>query len=1189
MNASPPLQVDEARVFWNHPNGRFVDASEAACESLGYSREALCDLSIWDVVTELTPEGWLEHWDTLRRTRLLRFRATHRHRDGTRFEVDVCVHCAQLAGQAYACALVYPLAQSRRNRIAHQENAARLALALDVSGQALFELDLLTGQVAMSQESARLLERDPTCLEVPLASWREWIHPDDRDRIMGLYADCVAGKREDISADFRILSGSGRWIWLRSASRVFQWDSAKRPLRMLGTHLDITESKKIEERLRLTQTIIDRISIGVFWFDTLGRIIYVNDIGCRWLGYELGELIGETVEKFDASFDAQRAVEIAKQPQPNGVIVFETRHRRKDGTSYPVEITATFLDIGEQRYRLAFARDISGWKADKDALREHTRFLESLDRISRVLTRSERDTSLLAGLAYEIMDIFQADRAFFLHPCDPNGSIAPVIMEVARTLVPGTMAARREIEPDADFKRVMRQILTQTGAVLTEFDASTKSFRDYSIHSQMAIALLTGSDQPWILGLHQCDRRRSWTEREQWLFEKIAERVGEALSGYLLLKRLKDSEARYRVVFDNSLDAILVHDAKGTILAANQTALHAYGLTDARISRYTIADLSGPENSTDDLLERWEQIMAGQTARFEWMAKQASAVETFPVEVMLRSIQYGDERVILANTRDISERKRNETALRQSEERFAKAFHANPVAMIISTMNEGRIIDANDCWLRLVGAKREEVIGRTTIETQIWADEAFRQQMLDRLRETGSFQEVPLVIQTRRDEAREILWSAETITIKGESVLLSLVYDLTEQRRTERALRESEARLRTAIESIPFDFFIIGADGCYALQNSASRARWGRLIGTSPQETAHQDDARWETKSRTALSGAIVDEELQQRLDGESAYFHNVLAPIEDNGQISGLVELNMDVTERKKVEQELQRYREHLEELVAERTSALQQAMSQLTQAEKLAALGNLVAGVAHELNTPLGNARMAASTLSAHLDELATAFEAGTLRRGQLSGFLRNGQETVDLLERNTVRAADLIGHFKEIAVDQTSVRRRCFNLRRTIDEVLATMRPTLKKTSHRLEIEIPHELELDSYPGPLEQIIANLVENSLTHGLAGQTSGTMWIKARIPAPGQILLEYGDDGVGIPETSQAQIFDPFFTTRLGEGGSGLGLYIVHNLISGVLGGSIRLDSELGKGARFILTFPEKAPKHQPVEPPML
>ncbi len=278
-------------------------------------------------------------------------------------------------------------------------------------------------------------------------------------------------------------------------------------------------------------------------------------------------------------------------------------------------------------------------------------------------------------------------------------------------------------------------------------------------------------------------------------------------------------------------------------------------------------------------------------------------------------------------------------------------------------------------------------------------------------------------------------------------------------------------------------------------------------------------------------------------------------------------------------MEEELERHREHLEELVTERTAELRQAMQQLVQAEKLAALGHLVAGMAHELNTPLGNARVVASSLGADVRKFAAAVDGGALRRSQVATFLERSREAAELLERNAARAADLITNFKQVAVDQASARRRRFDLRQTVEEMLVALRPMFKRTAHRVELDIPAELEMDSYPGPLEQVLANLVGNSLAHGFAGIEAGVIGIRA-IPLDDERLqIEYTDNGVGIPEANQTRIFEPFFTTQMGQGGSGLGLYIAYNLITGMLGGTIQVHSAPGQGTRFTLILLRIAP----------
>ena len=195
-------------------------------------------------------------------------------------------------------------------------------------------------------------------------------------------------------------------------------------------------------------------------------------------------------------------------------------------------------------------------------------------------------------------------------------------------------------------------------------------------------------------------------------------------------------------------------------------------------------------------------------------------------------------------------------------------------------------------------------------------------------------------------------------------------------------------------------------------------------------------------------------------------------------------------------------------------------------------------------------------------------------------MEGFLNRGREAVDLLERNSARAADLIGHFKQVAVDQSSARRRVFDLRQTVEEMLVTLRPTFKRSQHRIDVDIPVSLLMDSYPGPLEQVIANLIANALTHGLATVEHGCIELHAHTDEDQtQVVLRCADNGVGIAAATAHRIFEPFFTTRLGQGGSGLGLYIVFNLVTSVLGGSIVVDTSPGHGACFTLTLPRVAP----------
>lgn len=292
--------------------------------------------------------------------------------------------------------------------------------------------------------------------------------------------------------------------------------------------------------------------------------------------------------------------------------------------------------------------------------------------------------------------------------------------------------------------------------------------------------------------------------------------------------------------------------------------------------------------------------------------------------------------------------------------------------------------------------------------------------------------------------------------------------------------------------------------------------------------------------------------------------------------------ELEAALHENEKINLDLQRTKERLErEREAQNIliSKLEQATSQLMQAEKLASLGSLVAGVAHELSTPLGNTLTVASTLQEVVRNFAQKIDGGTLHRQALSDFIAQCRDASSLIERNSQRAAELIGNFKQVAVDRTSMRRRGFDLLQTLNQTVSTLRPQLKHTSHRMEVHADPGIVMESYPGPLEQIVANLVSNSLQHGFDGVREGCIRIAARLADTDHVLLTYSDNGTGMSEEVARRAFDPFFTTRLGSGGSGLGLYITYNLTTAVLGGTIRLHSTPGRGVRLELRLPRIAP----------
>lgn len=301
-----------------------------------------------------------------------------------------------------------------------------------------------------------------------------------------------------------------------------------------------------------------------------------------------------------------------------------------------------------------------------------------------------------------------------------------------------------------------------------------------------------------------------------------------------------------------------------------------------------------------------------------------------------------------------------------------------------------------------------------------------------------------------------------------------------------------------------------------------------------------------------------------------------------------------LDITHQRAIENEIRELNTELEERVHARTQSLEKSNAELAQAlaslrnmqnelirsEKMAALGSLVAGVAHELNTPIGNSVTVASTLMEQTEALLVDEREGRLRRSIFDRYLESAATGTELLLRTLRRASELVSSFKQVAVDQSSDQRRRFDLQHVLQEVSVTLAPSYRKTPYKLALELAPGIELDSFPGPLGQVITNFITNSLTHGFEGRDTGTMRLATRKLDGERVEISFSDDGIGIPEENQKRVFDPFFTTKLGQGGSGLGMNIVYNLVTNVLGGKIELRSAPGEGTTLIVVLPLRAPE---------
>lgn len=305
-----------------------------------------------------------------------------------------------------------------------------------------------------------------------------------------------------------------------------------------------------------------------------------------------------------------------------------------------------------------------------------------------------------------------------------------------------------------------------------------------------------------------------------------------------------------------------------------------------------------------------------------------------------------------------------------------------------------------------------------------------------------------------------------------------------------------------------------------------------------------------------------------------------------DTGEAIGAVESLIDITSRMEAESEVRALNTALKQRTSDleaTNTELNNTMLKLANSEKLSSLGKLVAGIAHELNTPIGNIRTVTTSLLDETESLMLLLSQGKITKSALYDFLDMTLSSTQLIEHAIAKTAAVILNCKKASINRNEATRRQFYLANTMGELLHLRSKHLKQSNASITTDIPTSIKLDSFPSPLSQVLNNLIDNSLMHGFENLSSGEIMLSAFVDGS-SVKITYTDNGCGIPSSVVEKAFDPFFSAHLEHVGSGLGLYIIYNLVTGVLSGSVELTSVEGEGTTITITLPLIAP--YPVHP---
>ncbi len=624
---------------------------------------------------------------------------------------------------------------------------------------------------------------------------------------------------------------------------------------------------------------------------------------------------------------------------------------------------------------------------------------------------------------------------------------------------------------------------------------------------------------------------------------------------------VQDNERQLREILDHSPVGLTIASADGRTRRfwnRRLSEMHGFGPHEDMTHHFVAESFA----ATEDHVRITEAIVGrGAPVRME-MPRRRRDGTTWWCLVDIAPIRYFGQPSVCLWHYDISDRRRIEEE-RDANRRLLRAT-IDAIPAIVNVKDRSlRYVFMNTYQAELLGVTSADVVGRDPMDlvghehSRRWLDKDV--EVLRTGKGLDFFEDENIFADGKR---RWLLATKQPLFDDAGCLThtLTVALDITHQKLTELALRESDIRLKLALR--------ITRAGIWSQDLATGQRGWSsefsNIFGIDEDDLSAQgrsfrdlihpaDRPDMEEMLNRHLRGENSEYRTEYRMrhgNGTWLWCHDVGRVLRDHyGNATHFVGILVDVTERRRTERDLIR-------------------------AEQMAALGRLVAGVAHEINTPVGLGVGVASHLDDCTRRMQALYDAENVTQGDFEDYLGTAADSTATLLANLQRAAELVRSFKQLAVDQTSERKRLFNLFGYIQEILISLRPKLKRTDHTVAVSCPTDLEIDSFPGALSQILTNLIDNSLIHGFDGRNGGRIDITATMETD-MLVLGYKDNGRGLAPDAVDRVYEPFYTTRRGQGGSGLGMHIVYSLVTKTLGGRITCESEPDQGVHIRIAFP--------------